>query len=55
MTTTIYGLRTFGGVLIIQSTQSAPAPVPTVTVIVYARDGIVATKTRDGITQARTP
>ncbi len=61
MITTIYVLRAFGGVLIVQSEQ-----VPSATVFVVARtrdgiipaqtrDGIAPTKTRDGITPARTP
>jgi DNA transposition AAA+ family ATPase len=61
MATTIYVIRSFGGVLIVQSTQQVPEP--TTLVVAYARDGIVKTAARDGIvktaardgiTQART-
>ena len=52
MTTTIYVLRTFGGVLVVQSVQAVPA---TVLVVARTRDGIVQTQTRDGIAPARTP
>ena len=51
MPTTIYVLRAFGGVLIVQSAQQATS-VPTVTVVAYTRDGIVKAQTRP---QARTP
>jgi hypothetical protein len=50
--TTIYVLRAFGGVLIVQSVQAVPA---TVLVAARTRDGIIPAKTRDGITPARTP
>ena len=41
--TTIYMLRAFGGVLIVQSVQAVPATV------------LVVATTRDGIAPARTP
>jgi hypothetical protein len=49
--TTIYVLRAFGGVLIIQSVQ---APSATVLVAARTRDGIVQAQTHDGIAPART-
>ncbi len=61
--TTIYVIRSFGSVLIVQSTQQATS-LPTVLIAAHTRDGtvktathdgIAATSTRDGITPARTP
>jgi hypothetical protein len=51
-TTTIYVLRAFGGVLIVQSVQQIP--VPTTLVVAISRDGIAKAQTRDGIVKART-
>lgn len=52
MTTTIYVLRAFGGVLIVQSAQVVAT---TVLVVATTRDGVAKAQTRDGITPARTP